>query len=226
MQPGFASDPGETAPFSQDYSFSNLHRKIIIMTTLSNDEKKSEILAHEETMARRLARRVVEKPIPPIWMILVPVFFVFHAWKIKQYSNGLKDFAENYLISRRKALDAAFESGQGDDLSEIERLKETGEIVPPEARAQYIDLMSLLTEHYRALLAVRGKSYKDLVMAHYRNKTNYLLFCNRLNKTENSYNLRLLPRIEGDSEDLRHIINKMDKDIQELRRAEADEFFP
>ena len=86
------------------------------------EDKKRQILNNEEFMARQLARRVIEKPVPAVWMILIPVFFVFYAWKIKQYANGLKDFAEHYLISRRRGLDAAFEAEQSGNLPEIDHI--------------------------------------------------------------------------------------------------------
>lgn len=195
------------------------------MTTLSIHEKKNEILTHEGAIARRLARRVFDKPIPPVWMILIPIFFVFHAWKIKQYGNGLKDFAENYMILRRQILDAAFESQHGSDVPVIDKLKQTIDSIPPKARDCFTELTTILADHFTSLLTARGNNYQALVREHYRNKTNYLLFCNQLNKVENSYNLALLPQIEGDNQDLVHVIKKMELGISELRKLQADEIF-
>ncbi len=195
------------------------------MNNLSMEDKKRQILDNEEFMARQLARRVIEKPVPAVWMILIPVFFVFHAWKIKQYSNGLKDFAENYLISRCRALDTAFEAEQSGNSPEIDHLVEMADTIPAEARRLYHDWMSLLVDHYRSLLTAPGNSHKELIRAHYRTKSNFLLFCNKLNKTENSFNISLLPGIEGTPQDLRFILDRMELGVADLRRQEVEEIF-
>ncbi len=189
------------------------------------EDKKRQIFDNEEFMARQLARRVIEKPVPAVWMILIPIFFVFYAWKIKQYSNGLKSFEENYLISRRRALNTAFEAELSGNLPEIDRLVEKADTIPAEARRLYRDWMSLLVDHYRSMLAVSGNSYKEMIRAHYRTKLNYLLFCNKLNLTENAFNLSLLPDIEGVPQDLRYIIDRMELGVADLRRKEIEKIF-
>jgi hypothetical protein len=198
---------------------------VVNLSNLSMEDKKIQIVDNEEFMARQLARRVIEKPVPAVWMILIPVFFVFHVWKIKQYANGLKDFAENYLISRRRALDTAFEAEQSGNLPDIDHLVEMADTFPAEARRLYRDWMSLLVDHYRFMLAAPGNSYKELIRAHYRIKSNFLLFCNKLNKTENAFNLALLPDIKGDSQDLRYILDRMESGVADLRRKEIEEIF-
>lgn len=195
------------------------------LSKLSMEHKKRQIVDNEEFMARQLARRVIEKPVPALWMILIPVLFVFYAWKIKQYSNGLKDFAENYLLSRRRALDTAFEAEQSGNLPDIDHLVKMADTMPAVARHAYRDWMSLLVDHYRSMLAAPGNSYKELVRAHYRTKTNFLLFCNKLNNTENAFNRSLLPGIKGESEDLRYILDRMDSSVADLRRKEIEEIF-
>ncbi len=55
------------------------------MTILSLADKKALILDNENSMARRLAVRVFDKPEPPIWMIFVPIFFVLFAPKRKTF---------------------------------------------------------------------------------------------------------------------------------------------
>ena len=195
------------------------------MSALSMEDKKNLILDYERARARQLARRVIEKPVPPIWMILIPVFFVFYAWKIKQYSNGLKDFADHYMVSRRLALDTAFEAEQGGTPPEIGQLIENTDTIPQGARSCYRDWLSLLIEHYRNLLVASGLSTQDLIRSHYRNKSTYLLFNNTLNTTENTFNKALLPDIEGDRQDIKYIFDRMEQSLADLRRLEVEEIF-
>jgi cytochrome P450 len=187
-------------------------------------EKKRLILDHERRMANELATRVLDKPKPPLWMIFVPVFFVFFAQKMKDYAAGLKDFVENYLASRERALEAAMEARQTGQPLNPDAMASAVDL-PDHARPQYAAWMELLVEHYDALLASPGSSLAAMTRSAYRTKTAYLLFCNTLNKIENAFNLALLPEIHGDAQDLRHVIDKMNREITELRRRDADTFF-
>lgn len=189
-------------------------------------EKKQQILAYEESLARRLARLVIDKPVPPAWMILIPVFFVFYAWKIREYSSGLKDFAKHYLLARQRALDTACEAEESGGQPDLEALLEEATTVPAIARPFYRTWISLLIDHYRNLLAARGKNVPELIRNHYRNKTTYLLFENQLNTAEKAYNKALLPEVEGDQQDIRYVLEKMERGIADLHRQEVEEIFP
>ncbi len=195
------------------------------MSELSLKDKKNQILDNEEVMASQLARKVIEKPVPPIWMVLIPIFFVFYAWKIKQYSNALKDFAKHYLISRHQALDAAFEAQLSGEPPEIGQLIEMASSIPAKAKPLYRTWISLLVKHYHSLLAAQGNSHHDLIRSHYRTKSSYLLFCNQLNNAEHTYNMALLPDIEGDQRDLRDILNKMKHGLKDHYQKETKEIF-
>lgn len=195
------------------------------MTTLSFEEKKQQILEYEQSLAHTLARQVVDKPVPPIWMILVPIFFVFHASKIKEYSKGLKDFAEHYLVSRRRALDTAYESVLHNADPAIETLMKQADTIPEEARGLYQQWMSLLVDHYRNVLVAPGISVQDRIRSHYRNKSNYLLFNNQLDTAENAFSKALLPEIDGDQQDILYIAEKLQRSSVELHRKEVENIY-
>lgn len=195
------------------------------MTTQSIDEKKRMILEYEKMLAQQLARQVLDKPKPPLWMIFVPIFFVFFVQKMNQYKSGLDVFVENHLRSRRRALEDAMKAEEtGTEVDMDDLLKKAGNI-PQQAQPLFTQWMATLVDHYRLLLASPGSSHSALVRNAYRNKTSYLLFCNCLNKAENAYNAALLPEMQGDSQDIRHVIQKMDLCVTELRRQEADAIF-
>lgn len=196
------------------------------MTTHSTDDKKQLILDHEIMLAQLLARQVLDKPKPPLWMIFVPVFFVFFIQKMNQYKSGLEDFVENYLKSRRRALEEAVVAQESGIAVDMEALLEQIDTIPPQARPMFAEWMAMLIEHYLLLLTSPGSSHAALVRNAYRNKTNYLLFCNCLNKAENAYNVALLPETQGDSQDIHHIIQKMDICVTNLRRQDAETIFP
>lgn len=196
------------------------------MNTHIADQKRQQILDHESQLANALAVRILDKPKPPIWMIFVPVFFVFFVQKMNQYKSGLAEFVENYLKSRRRALEAALEAEETGRPADIDALVERVDGIPDRALPLFRDWMATLVEHYSLLLASKGGSYEALVRTGYQNKTNYLLYCNCLNKAENAYSLALLPEMEGDNQDLSHVIRKIDANVTELRRQDADRIFP
>jgi hypothetical protein len=195
------------------------------MSNLSLEDKKIKIGEYEERMARQLARLVIDKPIPPVWMILIPVFFVFYAWKIKEYSSGLKNFAENYLSSRRRALETAYEAERSGKPPDIEQLVKDTKAIPAHARQLYQHWITLLIDHYRNLLKARGDTVQGLIRSHYRDKLNYMLFNNQLDQAENEFTMALLPKIEGEQQDVRYILDKMKRGITDLHRQEVEEAF-
>lgn len=188
--------------------------------------KKQIILDHEKQLAQNLALGVLDKPKPPLWMIFVPIFFVFFAQKMKQYSSGMEDFVENYLRPRRLALDAALEAIETGAPADPGRILERAGAIPEHAHPLFKEWMSGLTDHYRTLLEARGDTPEALVRSGYRTKTDFLLQCNVLNKAEHAFSLSLMPKIEGDSQDIRNIVEKMHAHVTELRRREADTAFP
>lgn len=195
------------------------------MTTLSIAAKKEQILDHERKMANAVAVVVLDKPKPPLWMIFVPVFFVFFAQKMGQYKSGLSDFVENYLKMRSRALETCLEFGEAEQDARIEKLLNAVGRIPQEARDPFQHWMHVLTGHYQVLLQAQGRDLPAMTRHGYRSKTDYLLFCNSLNKAENAYSLALLPQLQGTQEDLLQVIQNMNVCVTDLRRKEADEIF-
>lgn len=195
------------------------------MTILSLADKKALILDNENTMAHQLAVRVVDKPEPPIWMIFVPIFFVFFAPKVKEYKKGLKTFAEHYQISRSWALEAAMEAVAHDHALDVDAVLHRLEGIPEAAQAPYRAWLLLLAEHYRRLLVGRGENYPALVRSAYHSASSYLLFCDSLGKAENSLNRAMLPGVEGERQDVDAVMDTMASTIAELRRQEAAAIF-
>ena len=195
------------------------------MNTSLLQQKKETVLGYERDLGTRLACKIFDKPKPPLWMIFVPVFFLFFMQKMKEYKTGLQDFVENHLIARQRALDMAIEVMERGTQLDPSDLKSLGTRVPEHARTEYMRWMELMIEHFLQLLEAKGQSCQDLVKNSYQNKTNFLLFCHNLNTAEKAYNQALLPGLEGETEDLRTVINKIGQHLEILRREDADKFF-
>ena len=168
---------------------------------------------------------MIDKPKLDVWMILIPVFFIFYFWQLKRYAKGRKTFAEKFLITRKRALDEALRSAETEQGPDIEKIVQASDI-PPETRKEYRRWVALLVEHYRDLVLAQGSSYPALVKSTYKTRTNYLLFLNRLNQVEREFDAALKPHLEKTTEGVNGIIKLMEESVTSLRRQLAEAIFP
>jgi hypothetical protein len=195
------------------------------MSSIDIDEKAQLILASETGTARQLALHVIEKPVPRVWMIFIPILFVLYFSKVKQFESSLKAFAEHHLIPRRMILEAvlaAEKSGQAVNIDQlIDRLGNLDEAT----RALCTDWLTVLVGHFQLLLGAKGDNYPSLVRSSYLNKENYLQFCHNLCAVEMVVNQALLSAIDGNSSDLHQVTTMMDEGLRNLRTKEAEAIF-
>lgn len=194
------------------------------MMTTDRQEKKTLILAYETAMSRQLALHVIEKSQPRVWMIFIPIIFVLYFWKLKDYENGLKNFAENYLIPRRSTLDTVFAAMESGSPVNIELLVEQFGDLPATTLALGKEWVTVLADHFRLLLSAEGDSYQQLVRSGYQNKSNYLAFCRQIDRTETAFNAALLKTIDGDDTALGQVAEAMAAGMKNLRSQSAEIF--
>ena len=189
------------------------------------EENKSRILEWEQLFAYRVAGMVLDKPKLSIWMILIPIITVFHIYRHQKYVEGKKAFADNFLISRKRALEeavAALEEGRKPEAARVISRSD----VPVEARGAYGDWITVLIEHFHDLLRSEGSSYEDLVRGIFRSHTDYLLFLNQLAQVEHRFNAALQPSLSKNLEEVEEIISRMEAASEAIRRKHAATVFP
>ena len=192
---------------------------------VSLTEKSDLIRSNETAFAYSLSLIVIEKPKISVWMILIPIILVYHMYRHKSYVEGRRAFAENFLITRNRALEAAVSSiVNGDPLSASSVVKEAD--IPESTRKDYAEWVRVLMTHYKDLLLCEGDSFNALVRSAYKNKTNYLLFLNILNKSEKRFNSALKPHLQATTMGVGEIIDRMEKGSEKLKHQEADRIFP
>lgn len=189
------------------------------------DRNKELIFDHERAFARQIAGQVIDKPQLAMWMILIPVFFVFYFFQLKRYKHGLKDFAHNFLVSRERTLDEVWDAATLKREVDLDKLVELT-TTPPETIDHYRSWIEKLAAHFQSLIEARGDSYKELVRDAYKKKTSYLRELKTLNRVEADYHQALADHLPGDQQSIKAVITSMQSSVKELRRSQAEEIFP
>ncbi|MEJ2282887.1 MAG: NF038143 family protein [Desulfobacterales bacterium] len=190
----------------------------------SLDEKKDCILAQERKLAVTVASQVIDKPKLSIWMILIPVVFIYYFYRLQRYSSGRREFAEHFMISRVRAMDEAFsavKSGKRPDALKLCRMS----TVPSQIYSEYKDWLTVLIDHYMDLLQAEGDQIEDLIKSVYKSRTNYLLFFNRLNSVEKKFNSALKPHLPDSIDGANSIVTAMETCSTEWRRNQVESIF-
>ena len=188
-------------------------------------KKIKDILHAEELFAKKLALKVIDKPSLTVWMILVPIIFVYYFFRFQRFNSGRKRFAENYLISIRRALDEAVAVVENDRKPDPGSLASMSD-VPEAIRDKQAAVFKLMIEHYVDLLRSEGESVDALIRRVYQKRTHYLLFLNRLNRLEKDRNKALKPLLHEKTEGVDEVVERIEKFSETLRREMAEEIFP
>jgi hypothetical protein len=189
------------------------------------EEKKAHILEYEERFAFDLSRAVLETPKMSFWMIFIPLFLLYHVYRVKKIVEGRKGFAKNYLITRKRALEESFclvEEGRNPNFQAI--LKDSN--LPEKAKGPFKELFLLLVQHYADLLRGYGHDAPSLIRSAYKSRTNYLLFLNRLNKADKALTDALTPDTPKSANDIVSIVKSMEIHSERLGRERAKGIFP
>lgn len=192
------------------------------------DQKYELIHAHEKAFCYRLAQEVVRKPEASVWMILIPVLFVHHFYKIKEYKEGVRSFAEHLLSTKNKALDKAYDQALAgtcmnygmDAFFPVDALSEQEQ----ELAQIQLKVIKVMEEHYLHLLQVSGHSLAELVQNAYQSPERYRGFMNRLVGTEQELNTYLLRKVHT-SEESRLVLRQVEQKCARLREEEFSLLF-
>jgi hypothetical protein len=191
------------------------------------DEKYEIIRQHDERFAFELAKQIMDKPKASVWIIFLPLLFVFHVQRLQKYKESIQGFVKHYLHTKMLALDAALKENRGEETMEEDREAESGVQAHDKSQAirekQYREL-DLLKEHYLRLLENPGKSYPELLRNAYGTSGEYRLFLNRLIKSEEEVNRAVLDVNQPDGE-AQDVVERMQRHSEELREMEIAKIF-
>lgn len=186
---------------------------------------KEFVLDYEKQFAANLAVEILEKPKVKIWMILIPLLLIVHFTNLSKNKRQRKEFIDNYLISRRKALNEAEEAMDENRKPDTDNLALQAGLKEKHTR-DYSRFLSVLVEHYTKLLNGAGETYGDLIKSVYgNNRSDYLLFLDLLEKNESTLNKSLKSQLRKKQDGIGETIRQIEKKSYKLRRLELEEIY-
>lgn len=181
------------------------------------------ILQEERVFARAVAVSAIDKPQTSFWLVVLPILFLYYAYRIQKYKKSLARFVEDFMVTRNRAMELAWEQATTGKMPAAESIEGVAALDPALQRP-YCTWLVALAEYYGRLLRQSGTAFPELVRGGYRNRSEYLLALNRLNGVEKEFYSALRPRmatIEGTSE----VISRIEKTSRTLRRDLAERVF-
>jgi hypothetical protein len=184
---------------------------------------------HENQFAYKVAKQVLQKPPISVWIVLMPILFLFYAHKIQQYKAGIHNFSQGLMRTKILALDSALkEINTGSKDEEVKdnfvstELETSTEVM--QAQNRQLAEVELLKVHYGKLLCQKGTSYGGLVRQAYQTSGAYRLFLNQLTQIEKEVMEAVLQAYHPKEED-RAVTQKMQEAMHALREEDLKAFF-
>jgi len=187
------------------------------------ERKKELILQRELAFANAVGAAVFEKPKVSFWMVLVPLLFLYFIYRMQRYKSGRMKFDEEFMTTRRRAMNLAFEAVEAGSRPDIDRIaRESG--LTEALEKPYASWLKVLVDFYMDLLAANGDSFESMVRSAYRNRTNYLLTLNRLSTVEKEFYAAVKPQLAA-TEGAAAVIATIETQSHQLRRDLAENIF-
>ena len=185
--------------------------------------KKEIILQREMAFADAIGASVLEKPKVSYWMVFIPILFLYFIYRMQIYKSERLKFSEDFMITRRRAMDVALKAAATSDRPDIGDVARNAGLSEPLLKP-YMSWVNALVDYYLELLAADGGCFESIVRTAYHNRSNYLLTLNRLNTVEKAFYTALKPHLAA-TEGAADIITKIESQSQRLRRELADHIF-
>jgi hypothetical protein len=185
--------------------------------------KKEIILQRELAFANAIGASVLIKPKVSIWMVFIPILFLYFIYRMQSYKSEHLKFSEDFMITRRRAMDVALEAAETGGFPDMDVVVRNASL-HESLHKPYASWVKALIEYYLQLLAAEGQCFEAIVRAAYGNRSNYLLTMDRLNSVEKGFYAALKPHLAA-TEGASDIIAKIELQSQRLRREIADHIF-
>lgn len=193
------------------------------------EERHALIWHGEQVFAHALAKQVINKPKVTVWIILLPLLFLFFMQDLKKYKNGIRDFVEGFLKNKKIALDLAF-NAVVDGASLEKTVAAFGADSRPDNDAErtlhqkQMREIECLAAHFRQLLNSNGQTYEALVRNSYISPGKYKTFQDRLFELESAV-IEAALQARPSEIDTGALVTQMQSAMRDLRRQQRDHLF-
>ena len=193
-------------------------------------ETRHALIWHQEKIvAYDLAKVLIDKPRVTVWMIMLPLLFLFFIQDLKKYKAAIGNFVDNFLKNKKIALDLAFKAERGGLSLETMRTEWISEVQStaveqPELLETQTDEIAWLIDHYSRLLAADGNSYDALIKNAYSSFSAYQHFIDTLLDLENAV-IRAAFKYNPPNENTRELVILMQNAIRKIRQKERNRVF-
>jgi len=193
------------------------------VTPMDLTEKRDIILTHELAFANEIGTALFEKPKVSVWMIFIPILFLYFIFRMQKFKNDRMKFSTEFMAARHEAMAMAFDASAAKGLAGNESVKRSAKLPEPlqEPYGLWIrDLSSL----YLDLLSADGNDFDALVRTAYRTRAKYLDTLHRVNESEKGFYTALRP-LMAEVQGIEAIIATLESESWRLHRAAADRIF-
>jgi hypothetical protein len=197
------------------------------------DTRCSSIYQEERSVTKAVADDVIGTQVVGVWDFMMPPLFFINLFKHRRKKEA---FILNLLFTKKLALDAVREmlAGDRDRATALQHAAAaTSKILAADSKGVYSEKVrlkqlkeiDLLIGHYHKLVMSGGKTYKEMLKSAYTGRDDYEEFMGQLSRAEKEVNSAAL-QIAGKNETARGFVARMEKSLEEIRKMDADKYYP
>jgi hypothetical protein len=205
-------------------------------TLTQNLEARHAMILHQErVLSYQLAKVMIKKPKVSVWMVMLPLLFLFFIQDVRKYKVGIRDFADGFFKNKKIALDLTLKA-MLEDVPLKEALTVFASNVEPvlsdqmELHEKQMKEIAYLMMHYRRLLTAQGDTYEALIKNTFGSAADYQRFLDGLADLEREVIRSALTFARSDGiakevETPQELAKLMQNAMRQIRRRECDRIF-
>ncbi len=198
-------------------------------------ERHAMILHQERVLSYELAKVMIKKPKVSVWMVMLPLLFLFFIQDVRKYKAGIRDFADGFFKNKKIALDLALKAIL-EDVAFKDTLADFASNIGPVSAEQLtlhekqFNEIAFLMMHYQGLLTGNGGTYEALIKNKYGSAAEYQRFLNALADLEREVIQSALTFARSDGvgnevETPQELAKLMQNAMRQIRRRECERIF-
>ena len=192
-------------------------------------DKSEVILLFERQFAREVTLAVITQQPLSGWYYLIPGMFIFDAWR---RSRAIRLYTEQFMFPRKLAIEAAQMRLKGENGADFESAINTQielHLRPQETYSEDLvrapkRAVTILADHYHALLSAEDGAYFDLIESAYGTGERFAEHLQQLGIAENDISRAVLDKM-GENKKLKEKLELEARQVELRRNKILEEVF-